>query len=141
MYRMNKDVIRARKESGLARFERTTKGWKVLGSKEAEKHRELHEHMDKILRRIRGDKRYENYNLNDLQMVIKHYEELNEHGKRKFDFIENMVKKRDESWQRQLNTLFEIIDGLRAKALLCTCGAHHNADDDDDGKPEPGERA
>ncbi|HIA01454.1 MAG TPA: hypothetical protein EYN66_06020 [Myxococcales bacterium] len=68
---MDKQVMQARRESGLARFERTTKGWKTPGTREAGQHANLVAHMNRILRRIRGDKQHSNYNLTPLEMEIK----------------------------------------------------------------------
>jgi len=68
---MNKQVMQARRESGLARFERTTTGWKIPGTRENGRWDKLVAHMNSILRRIRADKQYANYNLTPLEMEIK----------------------------------------------------------------------
>ena len=62
---MDKQVMQARRESGLARFERTTKGWKIPGTRAAGQHANLTAHTNRILRRIRGDKRFAFYGLGD----------------------------------------------------------------------------
>jgi hypothetical protein len=51
---MDKQVMQARRESGLARFERTTKGWKTPGTRENGRWVNLVAHMNRILDRIRN---------------------------------------------------------------------------------------
>ena len=53
---MHKDLRKARKLSGLARFERTTKGWRIPGSREAGRWLTLQEQCWSILRKIRAEK-------------------------------------------------------------------------------------
>jgi hypothetical protein len=51
---MDKQLKQARRESGLARFERTTKGWKIPGTRENGRWVNLVAHMNRILDRIRN---------------------------------------------------------------------------------------
>lgn len=51
---MDKDLRKARKLSGLARFERTKKGWKIPGTQAAGMHHMLQRRCWDILRQLRN---------------------------------------------------------------------------------------
>ncbi len=53
---MDKNLRKARKLSGLARFERTTKGWKIPGTQAAGMHHILQRRCWDILRQLRKEK-------------------------------------------------------------------------------------